>query len=169
MRGSAVRTALRRDPEDPEAIREAALKLLERTRRTRAELDRKLREKGFAAGAIGPVLERLAGVGLIDDVEYARAFLSGRLGRRAAGWRRLEVELRRRGVSARDAATARAGLSEETGATDELALATRVLRQVAARYARLDPRLKRQRLYALLVRRGFEGDVIERALREDST
>jgi SOS response regulatory protein OraA/RecX len=60
-------------------------------------------------------------------------------------------------------------LSEETGATDELALATRVLRQVAARYARLDPRLKRQRLYALLVRRGFEGDVIERALREDST
>lgn len=154
----------RRDPEDPEAIREAALELLDRSRRTRAELERKLREKGFSAPALAGVLDRLAGVGLIDDVDYARAFLSGRLGRRAAGWRRLEMELRRRGVSATDAAAARAALGEEGGA-DETALASRVLRQVEARYAKLDPRVRRQRLYALLARRGFDGDVIERALR----
>ena len=30
----------------------------------------------------------------------------------------------------------------------------------------LEPRLRRQRLYALLMRRGFDGDTIEQALRE---
>lgn len=150
---------------DPEAAREAALKLLERTRRSRADLTRKLREKGFVATAIETVLERLAAVGLVDDVEYARAFLAGRLGKRAAGWRRLEIELRRRGISPQDAAVARARLGEEQGAVDEVALAQRLLRQVAARYAKLEPRVRRQRLYALLARRGFDGDVIERALR----
>jgi SOS response regulatory protein OraA/RecX len=45
-------------------------------------------------------------------------------------------------------------------------MARRVVSQVAPRYATLDPRVRRQRLYALLVRRGFDGDVIEQALRE---
>ena len=44
--------------------------------------------------AIDEVLDRLAAVGLVDDVEYARAWLAGRWGRRSAGWRRLEQELR---------------------------------------------------------------------------
>jgi regulatory protein len=153
-------------PDDPEAAREAALRLLESTRRTRSDLDRRLRDKGYASSTVGGVLERLAAVGLVDDVEYARAFLAGRLGRRAAGWRRLLQELRRRGISAADADAARARLEEIQGATDEVAMARRVLTQVAARYAKLDPRVRRQRLYALLVRRGFDADAIEQALRE---
>jgi regulatory protein len=152
---------------DPEKAREAALRLLERTRRTRTELARKLREKGFAAATIAGVLDRLAAVGLVDDVEYAKAFLGSRLGRRTAGWRRLEQELRRRGISTPDAAAARARVAEEQGSGDEVAMARRVLQQVAARYIKLDPRVRRQRLYALLVRRGFDGDTIEEALRSD--
>jgi regulatory protein len=155
-------------PDDPEAAREAALRLLESTRRTRSDLDRRLRDKGYSSSTVGEVLERLAAVGLVDDVEYARAFLAGRLGRRAAGWRRLLQELRRRGISAADAGQARTRLEEIQGAADEVAMARRVLTQVAARYAKLDQRVRRQRLYALLVRRGFDGDVIEQALGEVS-
>ena len=52
-----MRTRTRRDPDaepvaDPEAAREAALKLLERTRRTRSDLARRLHDKGFAAPAV---------------------------------------------------------------------------------------------------------------------
>jgi regulatory protein len=167
MRGSAMRErGARRDAADPEAAREAALRILERARRSRAELTRKLREKGFVPAAIENVLERLAAVGLVDDVEYARAFLSERLGRRAAGWRRIELELRRRGIAAQDAAAARARLAEEQGAFDEVALARKLLAQVEARYAKLEPRVRKQRLYALLARRGFDGDAIVRALTE---
>ena len=153
---------------DPAAAREAALKLLERTRRTRADLTRRLRDKGFAEPVVLQVIERLAGVGLIDDVEYAHAFLTGRWGRRAAGWRVLEQDLRKRGVEREDIASARARFEAAQGPADEVRLARRVAEQAERRYARLDPRIRRQRLYALLARRGFDGDVIQQALREDS-
>jgi regulatory protein len=152
---------------DPDAAREAALKLLERTRRTRADLERRLRDKGFDEVAAMAALDRLAGVGLIDDVEYARAFLAGRWGRRAAGWRVLEQDLRRRGVQLEDIAQARTRFEADQGPADEVTLARRVAAQAARRHAALDPRTRRQRLYALLARRGFDGDVIAQALRAD--
>ncbi|MBI1799605.1 MAG: regulatory protein RecX [Candidatus Eisenbacteria bacterium] len=152
---------------DSDAAREAALRLLERALRTRFDLTRKLGERGFAEATISDVLDRLEGVGLVDDVEFARAFLAGRWGRRAAGWRRLEAELRGRGVAPDAIARAREQLEERVGAVDEVAAARRVIEQSARRYAALDPRRRRQWLWALLMRRGFDGDVIERALREN--
>jgi regulatory protein len=151
--------------QNPEAAREAALKLLERTRRTRSDLARRLRDKGYAESVVAEVIERLAGVGLLDDAEYAHAFLVERWGRRAAGWRRLEQELRRRGIAGEDIERARARFEQEQGGADEVRLASRVVAQAARRYAGLDPRARRQRLYALLARRGFDGDTIEQALR----
>src|SRR5690349_9733603 len=52
----------------PARVREAALRLLDRQRRTRSDLARRLRDKGFASGSIDPVLDRLTEVGLVDDV-----------------------------------------------------------------------------------------------------
>ncbi len=153
---------------DVAAAREAALRLLERTRRTRSDLARRLREKGYAQATVEQVLDRLAAVGLVDDVEYARAYLETRLRRRTAGRRRLEQDLRTRGISDEDVAAARARLEEREGVEDETAGARRVIAQAARRYARLDPRTRRQRLYALLARRGFDGDVIAAALREEA-
>jgi len=151
---------------DFEAAREAALRLLERTRRTRSDLARRLHVRGFANATIEQALDRLAGVGLVDDVEYAIAFLRERRARRTSGRRRLEVELRRRGVSADSISAASARLDETEGGLDETAAARRVLAQVERRYRALDPRTRRQRLYALLARRGFDGDAIESALGE---
>lgn len=151
---------------DPDAAREAALTLLERTRRTRSDLVRRLRERGFEPAVIESVIARLEAVGLVDDAEYARAWLAGRLGRRPTGARRLEMELRARGVSAEDVVRGRALLEAQTGVVDELAAARRAIASAAGRYAKLDPRVRRQRLWALLSRRGFDPDVIERALVE---
>jgi regulatory protein len=153
---------------DPEAIREAALRLLERTRRTRADLRRRLLDRGYSPAVIEPVLDRLASVGLVDDVEYARAYLTGRWGRKTSGWRRLEMELRRRGVPAADVDQARVQVEREVGPVSEVAAARRVIAQAARRLVTLEPRVQRRRLYALLVRRGFEGDTIEAALREEA-
>jgi len=164
-------TRRRRTPDedrarDPEACREKALTLLERTRRTRSDLTARLRDHGFAVATIAPVLDRLAEVGLVDDVEYARAYLVDRWGRRPAGLRRLEQELKRRGIAAPDIAVARERIEAERGATDEVASARRAIAQAERRYAKLDSRVRRQRLYAMLARRGFDGDTIEAALRE---
>lgn len=150
---------------DPEACREAALRLLERTRRTRSDLTRRLKDKGYDAAVIEQVVVRLENVGLIDDVEFARAYLAGRWGRRAAGWRVLENDLRRRGVSPEDIAAARVGFESERGGVDELAGALRAIEQAARRYAKLEPRVRRQRLWGMLARKGFDGETIEAALR----
>ncbi len=147
-----------------EACREAALALLERQRRTRSDLTRRLRDRGYAAATIAQALDRLVSVGLVDDVEYARAFMAGRRARRTAGERLVEQELRARGVSAEDVESARRRLDEEQGALDELAAARKVLAQVSRRYRGLEPRARRQRLYALLARRGFDAAVVRRAL-----
>ena len=144
--------------------REATLELLERALRTRHDLERRLKEKGFAAGEIAATLDRLTEVGLVDDVEFARTWLAGRWGRRPSGWRRLQQELRAKGVSQEDAERARELLSERGGAPDEVQSAAKLAALARKRYARLDPQVQRQRLYALLARRGYDSDVIRRAL-----
>lgn len=156
------------ETEEITAAREAALRLLERTRRTRSDLARRLRDKGHAAGVVIETLDRLVAVGLVDDVEYARAFLAGRWGRRPAGWRRLEQQLRAKGVASDDAAAARARIEEREGPADEVTAARRVVALAERRYATLEPRVRRQRLWALLFRRGFDGDTIEQALSAES-
>ena len=102
----------------------------------------------------------------MDDVEYAAAFLRGRAHRRPAGRRRLEQELRARGIGADDVAAALARTGETTAAPDEAEGARRVVAQVERRYRTLEPRVRRQRLYALLVRRGFDREAIEAALAD---
>lgn len=165
-----MRARTRRDPDaepitDPEAARESALKLLERTRRTRSDLARRLHDKGYAVATVEEVLERLERVGLVDDTEFARAWLAGRWGRRPTGWSRLRQELRGRGVGDEAIDAARALLEQrEGGAADEVTTARRVIQQAQRRYASLEPRVRQQRLYGLLARRGFDGDTIRRAL-----
>ena len=163
----AMRT--RRDPDaepitDPAAAREAALKLLERTRRTRSDLERRLRDKGFAAATIAEVVDRLVEVKLVDDAEYARAFLAGRWGRKPAGWSRLQRELRAKGVADEHIVAGRGLIEEREGAADEISVAHKLVQQVRARYERFEPRVRNQRLYALLALRGFAGDTIRRIL-----
>src|SRR5262245_61775316 len=77
---------------------EAALRALERRRRTRRELERRLSNKGFDPAATREALDRLERVGLVNDLEYARAFLRERLGHRTVGARLVRGQLLTRGV-----------------------------------------------------------------------
>jgi regulatory protein len=152
-----------------EAAHEAALKALERRRRTRRELERRLAERDFAPAAVRVALDRLERVGLVDDLEYARAFLRERLGRRAVGARAVRSELLRRGVPAAliDQALAETAAGGETELPrTELERARRALAQITRRYAGLEPRVRRQRLAAALARRGFDYETVAEALAE---
>ena len=160
---------IKRDPNaepitDTDATREAALKLLDRKRRTRADLEKRLIDKGFARTVITSVVDRLAEVGLVDDQEFARAFLSGRWGRKPAGWSRLKQELKAKGINDESVAAAKVQIEERDGVVDEVESARKLVDQARHRYARDVPRKRQQKLYALLARRGFSGDVIRRAL-----
>jgi regulatory protein len=152
-------------PDARDRTREAALRILERRRRTRAEVEQKLREKGFEAADIQAVCDRLEEVNLLDDREYARLYIQGRASR-PRGSRLLLLELRRKGVPepvAQEALAALAGEGGRGGADLERALV--LARQNARKVAGLPPREARQKLFQVLARRGFDMDTIEAAVR----
>lgn len=150
---------------DVDGAREVALRALERTRRTRRELERRLAERGFEPEVVALALDRLEQVGLVDDLEYARAFLSQKLARRAVGQRLIRGQLLARGVSGAvaDQALGELAVGEESPRT-EVDRARRALAQFARRYARLDARTRHRRLSAALVRRGFDYETVAEAL-----
>lgn len=177
------------DPAVIERAREAALRLLDRRRRTRKELDDKLRQAGHDPESRRAALDRLARVGLVDDLEYARAFLRERLPKRAVGDRRIKQALSQRGVSpdaiaaalrevqSAGGAAGASGAADATdaigvtgspggigGAVDERARAERALRELLRKYASLDGDVRRRRVVAALARRGFSYALVREIL-----
>jgi regulatory protein len=82
---------------DPRSIRQAALELLARRDHATSELERKLKERGFDAPAIGPVLEELAAERLLDDDRFLEHFVSYHKAR-GQGPIRIAAELRQRSM-----------------------------------------------------------------------
>ncbi len=143
---------------DPMTI---ALRFLASRSRSEVEVRRRLISRGVESEEIDGVLERLRGLGYVNDAEFAAAVIRARTERRARGRRLVAEELEAKGVSADVAASA---IDAEYG--DELAVA----RPVAERQARkLHGRAFaefRQRLGAFLVRRGFEHETAESLVTE---
>ena len=109
-------------PLDAAALEQAALFYAGRYATTRAKLaaylGRKVRERGWAeahAPPIEPLVERMAGLGYVDDRAFAAA-KAGALGRRGYGARRVGEALRAAGIAEEDGAEARE--AAEAGAWD---------------------------------------------------
>ena len=148
---------------DPEAAAlEICLRLLTAAPRTRAQLDQALRRRGIAQSAADAALDRLAGVGLIDDAAFARAWVDTRHRGRGLARRALTAELRQRGVNEGDVRAAVADLSPE----QEAAAARRLVeaKLAATRGRPLATRMRR--LTGLLARKGYPAAMAYRVIRE---
>lgn len=159
---------------DPEEVLAAALRRLEVRAFSVAALRRRLLEAGYRIDLVDGVIERLLALGLLDDARYARDWIEARDRARPRGTAALRRELAQRGVepgiiTAALAERAAAGDAAETGTSasdhvvatgaDERAAAALLGRRGAALGRIADPRLRRQRAYALLARNGFDPDV----------
>ena len=161
-------------------VRQAALHLLSYRPRAEHELQRRLRSKGFPHGLVEWCLRALEEEGLIDDREFASAYVSSRIRIRPRGRSRLTQELRQKGVSAEIAGQAieQAFSNEETSERALARVAARrwldrqgsTLIESLASTDRSDERERaRRRLHAFLSRRGFESDVIRVGMEEAET
>jgi regulatory protein len=125
---------------------QAALRMLARRDHFRAELAEKLRRRGFSPAEVDGALDRCGSLGLLDDQGLASRFAEVRATENGWGPRRIEAELRRRGV---DRATA--------GEASQL---DRALRRAELRapagWWRLSER--RARMVSSLLARGFAAD-----------
>ena len=140
--------------------RDYALLLLSYRARTRAELTQRLSRKSFPADVIAATIRRLEELKLLDDAGFAQAFTQDRITIGHKGKWRVRAELMKRGVAQPEIEKALAGAPDETQAAREL------VEKFAQRYRRLEPGVRRRRLYSLLARRGFSPDTIAVVLGE---
>ena len=98
-----------------EAAKLKALSLLDRRDYSRAELLRKLTEKGFDAAASETALDRLTELGFVDDARYAPIVVR-HYAAKGYGAQRIRAELQRRGIPKQlwDAAMAEMPEQDET-------------------------------------------------------
>lgn len=124
--------------------------ILSRRDHSRAELQAKLRRRGFTAGQIAVAVARLQQRGLLDDEQFTAAFISAALRRTIVGPRWLRSKLREKGIASERITTA---LQQAFPPGREEAL----IRQAAAAWRRLHPRhaSDQARLYRFLASRGF--------------
>jgi regulatory protein len=81
-----------------EQARNLCLRLLTARARTRAELEGHLTKRGYPEDVSDRVLNRLAQVGLIDDIDFAEQWVQSRRVNAGKGKRALAAELRTKGV-----------------------------------------------------------------------
>ena len=143
---------------DLEAAHRAALRALARRAHARFDLRRRLLQKQHPAAAVDGALARLSAAGLLDDTRFAGDYAVVKA-RRGRGPARLIADLLAQGVDRRVAEEAvRAALASEGV---DPALAVRALAAKRARQlAGLPPAVRKRRLVAFLVRRGFNGGAI---------
>jgi regulatory protein len=145
-------------------LADRALGFLARGRRTRRELEQRLRQREPDAALIAVALDRLEASGILSDTLVADAEASARL-RRGEAPSRVKQTLRRKGIGDRDATSAVSKAVEEDG-FDELASCRTVAERRMRSLSSLEPSVARRRLAAFLTRRGFGGSVLQTVVGE---
>lgn len=146
------------------ALADRALDALARGRRTRRELEVRLRKREGAPEQIREALDRLEAAGLLSDEAVAQAEAASRL-RRGEAPARVRQQLRRKGVSAPLATEA---ITEAV--RDESFDETAACRAVAAKRVRTlrsdDHATVYRKLLGFLLRRGYSGTIARAVSRE---
>ena len=148
--------------EQLEACREAGLRLLTLRAHSRAELQRKLRSRSFPIAHITPILDDFERVGLLDDRAFSRLYAEERMSSsRPVGRRRVEQELRKRGVGSEEVVEVLGEIWDCGDAEFERALAAGQKKWGTIR-DRSDPRKAQAKVIRFLAGRGFAMDVCMR-------
>ena len=156
-RGAAAAPA----PLTPARARVIAITLLGRREYTTHELEAKLVLRGCASSTAATVIAALAAKGLVDDRRAAAAHVRTAVRIKGRGRHRIEHELAARGIAKDVVRDLLRDLTPET----EVAAIRRILARKRIP-ARPDPATRR-RLFQHLLRRGFSGEAVAKAIRAD--
>ena len=140
------------EPSREEQARALCLRLLTARARTRAELAGQLAKRGYPDDVSTRVLDRLADVGLVDDVDFAEQWVHSRRVNAGKGKRALAAELHTKGVD-KDVITS---VLSDINPDAERDRAEELVRKKLRRENLSDDDLRlRRRLVAMLARRGY--------------
>lgn len=152
--------------ESYERARALVLTQLSFAARTRAHLEDVLTRRHFPEDVRAAVLNRMTDVGLINDEEYASAWVRGRQRSKGLSRRALRTELAHKGIDAQLIDTA----LEQVADDDERAAARSLVDKKLASLGALEPAARTRRLVGLLARKGYSSalafSVVKEALAE---
>ncbi|MFB9956742.1 regulatory protein RecX [Cellulomonas denverensis] len=149
---------------DPEAVaRTIVLRQLTAAPRSRHQLAEALARREVPEDVADRVLDRFTEVGLIDDAAYAEMLVRSRHAERGLSRRALTMELRRKGVSPEDSATA----LDQVGDDDEEQAARALVRKKLRATRGLDREVRMRRAYGALGRKGYGPGLVARLVREE--
>jgi regulatory protein len=149
------------DDKDLTRARNAAYRLLTYRPRSRAELIRKLQDREIDDAVIDAVLVDLERLGYVNDRQFAGQWAASRARLSGFGRRRIELELRNKGV---DRELVSETLAEVLGPDAELETAKAVAAKKLNALANVDRETRRRRLSGFLERKGFSYEIIRAVL-----
>jgi len=138
---------------------DSALRLLSYRQRSEAELRERLMRKRVPPEVVRDTMERLRSAGLLDDQEFARTWVESRNQRAPRSRRLAAAELRARGVT-------RGVVEDVTATIDERDAAYRAAERRALSLAALPYVEFRQRIGGLLLRRGFNYEIVRETVQK---
>ncbi|MGE4642557.1 regulatory protein RecX [Bifidobacterium catenulatum] len=150
------------DPNDLDACREAALRLLDAAPRPSGAMRERLVGKGYSSEVVDDVIARLIRVRLIDDEAYAQSavrYCASRL----MGHRGAVMELKRKGVD-RQLAQRVCDEAESQGVFAEAAW--ELGRRTARKTAGLDVEVRKRRFWSAGGRKGHNPEVLREIAQE---
>ena len=144
------------------AAQTIALNALAPRAKSRGELASHLKRRGIEDLAAEVVLDRLEKSGLVNDLEFARAWADSRMRAKNLSKRVIAGELREKGVSAELIAIALDEIDNDLEYRAALELGMRKARSLK----RFDDETRQRRLISALQRKGFNFSVISAVLKE---
>lgn len=138
----------------------SAIKILSRRSHTVKELEIKLLRKGYSEEVVKEIINYCLRKGYLDDVEFTRQWIMGRLRYKPRGKNLIVQELRQKGVPS---SIIHNTLENLLTSEEELNLAVELLRKKISKCGGLDQRKKMQ-LYRFLGRKGFSSEIINKAM-----
>ncbi len=140
-----------------------ALNMLAFRGRASRELARSLERKGEPRELVTRAIERLTEQGLLDDAAFAESFTRAKVLGAKQSKRRVQQDLARKGV-ARDVSDAAIEAVFEDEQVDQRDIVEQAARKKLASLRKLEPVVRRRRLYAFLARRGYDSEDIRGAM-----
>ena len=165
MVGGSVEGLEERISHEAAALRtyDRALNMLAFRGRASRELARSLVRKGEPKELVDRAIERLTEQGLLDDAAFAESFTRAKVIGAQQSRRRVQQDLARKGV-AREVTDAAIATVFDEEQVDQREIVEQAARKKLASLRKLDPVVRRRRLYAFLARRGYDSDDIRAAM-----
>ncbi|MBQ7933417.1 MAG: RecX family transcriptional regulator [Lachnospiraceae bacterium] len=146
----------------PKRAKLRAMNLLMKRTYTSSQLRRKLEEGYYPPSVIEEALDYVASFHYTDDLQYALDYITYR--ETTHSRKRMEQDLMKRGISADLFEKAWSLWEDQGGSQDESAMIHMLLRKKGYKPEGAD-RAQQSKMYQFLLRKGFSGEQITKALR----